>query len=62
LNINDNERLINLLKAIDEFHCPQEVKQQALEVFGITQKVVYVHPLQQQLDKINGIFNDDNKG
>tara|TARA_R110000803_G_scaffold127899_1_gene195289 strand:+ start:512 stop:721 length:210 start_codon:yes stop_codon:yes gene_type:complete len=55
----DNERFINLLKAIDEFHCPQAVKQRALDAFGITQKVVYEHPLQQQLDSINRIFDND---
>ena len=57
----DNETLINLLKAIDEFQCPQAVKQRALEVFGITSETVYVHPLKQQLDSINSVFdnNDD---
>ena len=55
----DTERLINLLKAIDEFHCPQEVKDRGYEVFGVTTKDIYVHPLQQQLDKINGIFDND---
>lgn len=68
MNIDDytpgntlNERLINLLKAIDEFHCPQRVKQRALEVFGITSETVYVHPLKQQLDKINGIFDNNDE-
>jgi hypothetical protein len=55
----DNERLINLCKAIDEFHCPREVKQQALKVLGITSETVYHHPLQQQMDKINKLFDGE---
>ena len=54
----DNERLINLLKAIDQFHCPQEVKLRGYEVFGVTTKDIYVHPAQRQLDDLNKRFDD----
>ena len=54
----DNERLINLLKAIDEFHCPQEVKDRGREVFGVATKNIYVHPAQKQLDDLNKRFDD----
>ena len=53
-----NERLINLLKAIDEFHCEQSVKDSAHELFGITTKEIYVHPAQRQLDDLNKRFDD----
>ena len=53
-----NERLINLLKAIDEFHCEQSVKDRAYLLFGITTKEIYVHPAQRQLDDLNKRFDD----
>lgn len=53
----DNQRLLNLLKAIDEFHCPQSVKDSARELFGITTKEIYVHPAQRQLDDLNKRFD-----
>lgn len=54
----DNQRLINLCRAIDEFHCEQSVKDRAYLLFGITTKDLYVHPAQRQMDLINKQFHD----
>ena len=43
------------------FTVHKAVKQRALEVLGITSETVYVHPLKQQLDKINGVFDDNDE-
>ena len=49
---------MNLCQAIDEFHCPQWVKDEAYELFGIESNTIYKHPAQEQLDKINDLFED----
>lgn len=55
----DFERSANLLKAIDQFHCPEEVKERARETLGFGKPVeIYVHPAQRQLDDLNKRFDD----
>lgn len=54
----ENERLINLCQAIDEFHCPQEVKDEAFKLFGIEDNIIYKHPLAEQMDRINALFEE----
>lgn len=48
----DNQRLMELCEAIDQFHCPQEVKDKAYELFGITTETIYEHPALTQLNSL----------
>ena len=59
--MSKNQRLINLCQSIDEFHCPQWVKDEAYELFGITSEMTYLNPLQEQLDRINDLFEEPKK-
>jgi hypothetical protein len=54
----ENQRLADLIHAIEEFHCPQWVKDEAFELFGIESKTIYKNPLSEQMDRINGLFEE----
>ena len=45
---SDNQRLIKLCEAIDQFHCPQEIKDKAYKLFGIESRTVYEMPKEEQ--------------
>ena len=53
-----NQQLIDLCEAIDQFDCPQEIKDKAYELFGITTETIWEHPAKTQYDKLLKMFDD----